>query len=95
LLALQLEIPVFTLEPDPERTTLTTHDILDAVCSGTNPLFSSKGEMRRMLQQGGVYLNGRRLGPEREPLAPDDLLGNEFVLVRKGARTYALVKVRG
>ena len=95
LLALQLEIPVYTLEPDPELTTLTTHDILDAVCSSTNPLFSSKGEMRRMLQQGGVYLNGRRLGPEREPLAADDLLGGEFVLVRKGARTYALVKVRG
>ena len=49
--------------------------------------------MRRMLQQGGVYLNGRRIGPEREALAPDDLLAGEFVLVRKGARTYGLVRV--
>jgi tyrosyl-tRNA synthetase len=47
-----------------------------------------------MLQQGGVYLNGRRLSPEREPVAPDDLLAGEFVLVRKGAKSYALVKVR-
>jgi tyrosyl-tRNA synthetase len=50
--------------------------------------------MRRMLQQGGVYANGRRLAPEREPLAKDQLLGGEYVLVRKGAKTYGLVKVR-
>jgi tyrosyl-tRNA synthetase len=93
LLALQLEIPVFTIEPDAERIELTTHDILEAVCVGTDALFKSKGDMRRMLQQGGVYLNGRRLGPEREPLPSDDALHGEFVLVRKGARSYAIVKV--
>ena len=92
--ALQNEIPVFTLEPDPERTELTTHDILDAVCTGPDALFKSKGEMRRMLQQGGLYSNGRRLGPERETLRNEDILAGEFVLVRKGARSYALVKVR-
>jgi tyrosyl-tRNA synthetase len=91
LLALQLEIPVFTVEPKDE---LTTYDILEATLVGPDALFASKGDMRRMLQQGGVYLNGRRLGPEREPLAPDDLLAGEFGLVRKGAKSYALVKVR-
>ena len=91
LIALQLEIPVFTLEPKDE---LTTHDVLEAACVGGEALFKSKGDMRRMLQQGGVYLNGRRLGPEREPLATTDLLGGEFVLLRKGARSYALVKAR-
>jgi tyrosyl-tRNA synthetase len=92
--ALQNEIPVFTLEPNPERTELTTHDVLDAVCTGPEALFKSKGELRRMLQQGGVYLNGRRLDPEREKLRDEDILVGEFVLVRKGARSYALVKVR-
>ena len=91
LLALQLEIPVFTLEPKDE---LTTYDILEATLVGPDALFASKGDMRRMLQQGGVYLNGRRLSAERVPLAPDDLLGDEFVLVRKGAKSYGLVKVR-
>ncbi|MGE5099405.1 MAG: tyrosine--tRNA ligase, partial [Deltaproteobacteria bacterium] len=57
-------------------------------------LFASKGDMRRMLQQGGVYLNGRRIGAEREPLAPDDTLAGEFVLIRKGSKSYGLVKVR-
>ena len=90
--ALQLEIPVFTMEP---KDAYATYDVLEATCIGSDALFKSKAEMRRMLQQGGVYLNGRRLGPEREPLQPDDLLGGEFVLVRKGAKSYGLVKVRG
>ena len=78
---------MFTLEPKDE---LTTHDVLEAACVGPDALFKSKGDMRRMLQQGGVYLNGRRLGPEREPLSASDLLGGEFILLRKGARSYAL-----
>jgi tyrosyl-tRNA synthetase len=94
LLALQLEIPVFSIAPDMDRSELTTHDVLEAVCVGPDPLFKSKGDMRRMLEQGGVYLNGRRLGKEREVLSDDDLLGGEFVLIRKGARNYGIVKVR-
>jgi tyrosyl-tRNA synthetase len=87
LLALKLEIPVFTVERKDE---LTTFDIIEATLVGPDALFSSKADMRRMLQQGGVYLNGRRIA-EREPLAADDLLAGEFVLVRKGAKTYGLV----
>ena len=92
LQALQLEIPVFTIEPKDE---LTTYDVLEAACVGPDALFKSKGDMRRMLQQGGVYMNGRRLSAEREPITKNDLLGGEFILLRKGARSYALVKVRG
>ena len=91
LLALQLEIPVFTIEPKDE---LMTYDVLEATLVGPDALFASKGDMRRMLQQGGVYLNGHRLGAERLPLTPGDLLGDEFVLVRKGAKSYGLVKLR-
>jgi tyrosyl-tRNA synthetase len=91
LIALQAEIPVFTVEPKDD---LTTYDVLEATLVGTEALFASKGDMRRMLQQGGVYLNGRRLSPEREPVAKHDLLGGEFALVRKGARSYGLVKAR-
>jgi len=48
-----------------------------------------------MLQQGGVYINGQRVGPERGPLASGDLLHGEFVLVRKGSKSYGLVRVGG
>jgi tyrosyl-tRNA synthetase len=91
LLALQAEIPVFTLEPKDD---FTTQDVVEATLVGTEALFASKGDMRRMLQQGGVYLNGRRLSPEREPIAKHELLGGEFLLVRKGSKSYGLVKAK-
>jgi tyrosyl-tRNA synthetase len=91
LQALQLEIPVFTVEAKDE---LTNYDVLEAACIGPDALFKSKGDMRRMIQQGGVYLNGKRASAEREVLSKSDFLGGEFVLVRKGARSYGLVKVK-
>ena len=94
LLALKLEIPVFMIEPDPARAEVTTYDVLEAVCVGAEALFKSKGEARRMVQQGGVYLNGQRMDVERRPLRPEDLLGAKYVLVRKGPRNYGLVEVR-
>jgi tyrosyl-tRNA synthetase len=91
LVALALEIPTFTLE---SKDQWTTQDVIESTLDGPDALFASKGDMRRMLQQGGVYLNGRRLSAERQPLATSDLLGGEFFLVRKGARNYGLVKAR-
>ena len=89
--ALQLEIPVFVVEAKDE---LTNYDILEAACIGPDALFKSKGDMRRMIQQGGVYLNGKRCSAEREVLSKSNFLAGEFVLIRKGARSYGLVKVK-
>ena len=93
LQALKLEIPVFAIPYDAARTETTTYDVLEAVCFGPGALFKSKGEARRMVQQGGVYLNGQRMETERRALAPEELLGGKYVLVRKGARSYGLVEV--
>ncbi len=88
--ALEREIPFFALvKSGPVDTT----DIIEAVSSGPDALFKSKGDARRMIQQGGVYLNGQRLGPERQTLTEADFLGGRYVLVRKGARSYGLVAV--
>jgi tyrosyl-tRNA synthetase len=90
LFALEQEIPLFAIA---ENGALDTGAILDAVSDGPDALFKSKGDARRLIQQGGVYLNGQRLGPERRELTNEDLLGGRYVLVRKGARSYGLVKV--
>ena len=88
LRALEGEIPVMRLQ---RRDDLSTADVIDAVSTGPDALFKSRGDAKRMLQQGGVYLNGRRLSPEREALTSADLLHGRYLIVRKGARSYALV----
>ena len=83
------EIPVFPFK----KRALDTFDIVQAVSSGEQALFKSKSEARRALEQGGLYLNGDRMGVERVPINPQQLLHGEYLLVRKGTKTYGLVVV--
>jgi tyrosyl-tRNA synthetase len=54
-------------------------------------LSGSKGDARRLVQQGGVAVNGIKV-------APDALLANlpklldQYYLIRKGSRDYGLVR---
>jgi tyrosyl-tRNA synthetase len=56
-------------------------------------LAKSKGEARRLLAQGGLNLNGRRLGADDETMRDVPFLRGRHLLLRKGARDYALVRV--
>lgn len=53
-------------------------------------LTRSKGEARRALAQGGVYVNGERAGDARL-VGEDDLLAGRYVLLRRGKRAFAMV----
>ena len=85
---LEKEIPVFRLEVAEPRDSFA---IIDVISSGKDALFKSKGEARRALNQGGLYLNGERLPSEPMPISRDHLLPGRRLLVRKGSRTYGLV----
>ena len=56
-------------------------------------LTASKGEARRLLQQGGLSCNGAKLSADDTALAADRLLRGSYFLLRKGARDYALIAV--
>jgi tyrosyl-tRNA synthetase len=49
---------------------------------------------RRLLEQGGLSINKRRLAPAERYIRVDDaLVRGEFVVVGKGRRDYALARV--
>mgnify|MGYP001814931356 CR=1 FL=1 len=55
-------------------------------------LVSSKGEARRALAEGSIYVNNERRSEDRiDPAA--DLLHGRFLLLRRGKRRYHLVAV--
>lgn len=64
-------------------------DLVD-VLAGAGFLCASKGEARRALEQGGVYLNGERAALGRT-LARADLLHDRYALLRRGKKAYGLV----
>lgn len=64
-------------------------DLVDAMADG-ELLAASKGEARRALGQGGVYVNGERADDARR-LGADDLLADRYVLLRRGKKAYAVL----
>ena len=55
-------------------------------------LAASKGEGRRAVDSGGVYLNNVRVEHASRAVTTADLLFGKFVLLRKGKRSYAVVR---
>jgi len=87
---LEREIPTFELNGSKG---FDSQDVINAVTAeGGGALFKSRSEARRALEQGGVYLNGERLSAERRPITAGELLHGKYLLLRKGARSYALVR---
>lgn len=53
----------------------------------------SKGEARRAIQEGGIYLNNQRVSDPAQVTGPSDLLDGRFLLLRRGRKNYHLVKI--
>jgi tyrosyl-tRNA synthetase len=54
-------------------------------------VFASKGEARRMMKSGGVYLNNERVTDDAK-LSEDSLCSERIAVVRKGKKNYHLLK---
>jgi tyrosyl-tRNA synthetase len=58
------------------------------------PVFPSKGEMRKMVQGGGVSLNKEKLTDQNRPVTSDDLIDGKYLLAQKGKKNYYLLIVK-
>lgn len=83
------EVPVLEVSRDD----LVAGIDLATLLSSDGLLTASKGEARRALAQGGVYVNGDR-AEEARMVDTTDLLAGAYVVLRKGKRSFALVRQR-
>lgn len=58
------------------------------------PVFTSKGEMRKLTQGGGISLNKEKLADPNRPITPADLLDGKYLLVQQGKKKYFLLIAR-
>jgi tyrosyl-tRNA synthetase len=61
--------------------------------AGEGRLFKSRGEARGFIEKGGVSLNNVVVKDPRRALTVEDLLGGVFAVLRKGKRSYHVVRV--
>ncbi len=55
----------------------------------------SKGEARRAITEGGIYLNNRRVAEPTQQVTVNDLLDGQFLVLRRGKKNYHLMKIVG
>jgi len=58
-------------------------------------LAKSKGEARRSIEQGGIYVNQQRVDDVARTIAAHDWIGGRNLLLRKGKKEYALLRRAG
>ena len=57
-------------------------------------VFPSKGEMRKMVQGGGVSLNKEKLEDQNRPITSDDLIAGKYIVAQRGKKNYFLITVK-
>jgi tyrosyl-tRNA synthetase len=55
-------------------------------------LAKSKGDARRVITQGGAYVNNRRVESIDTQLGPQDLASETVMVLRSGKKNYALLR---
>ena len=59
----------------------------------TTQCFASKGEMRKLVQGGGVSLNKEKLAQFDRSIEEADLIAGKYLLVQRGKKNYYLITV--
>ncbi len=66
--------------------------ILDLVADKA-PVFPSKGEARKLIQQGGFSINKEKMTDPQATVDASFLLNDRYILVQKGKKQYFLIKI--
>ncbi len=89
LLAVMEGVPQFEVS----RSLITEGVKLADLLTDHAAVFPSKGEMRKMVQGGGVSINKEKISDPYAPATEDMLLNGRYILVQRGKKNYFLIKV--
>jgi tyrosyl-tRNA synthetase len=80
---------------DAPSTTISKADVeaLDLLSLLATTVAKSKGEARRLIQGGGMYLDNERVSDEALKIRDTKILEKGFLVLRSGKKKYHLVRV--
>lgn len=81
-------VPVFEVS----KSLLYEGVSLSDLCAVHSQVFPSKGELRRLVQGGGVSINKEKVALPDTIINPQHLLNGKYILVQKGKKNYSLIK---
>ena len=81
-------VPVFEVEMEMFQKGTTITDL----CVEHSRVFASKGELRRLVQGGGLSINKVKIDNPEMIVDRELLLNNKYLLIQKGKKNYYLIK---
>ena len=90
LLAVFEGVPQLEVSMDEFATGIKAVDLFTEKAA----VFPSKGEMRKLVQSGGVSVNKEKLATADEVVTSASLLNNKYLLVQKGKKNYFLLIIK-
>jgi tyrosyl-tRNA synthetase len=90
LLAVLDGVPRFEISKDELSAGIRALELLTEKA----PVFPSKGEMRKLVQSGGVSINKEKLTDAETVISIASLIGNKYLLAQKGRKNYFLLLAR-
>ena len=87
---------ILTVFDDVPATVLTAAEIgvlTHAALAAKVGLAASNGEASRLIKQGGLYFNVRRVTDDRALVALSEAIGGQVMVLRKGQRDRRIVKI--
>ncbi|MBQ3606251.1 MAG: tyrosine--tRNA ligase [Muribaculaceae bacterium] len=87
LLAVFEGVPTFEVEKTDIEAGVKIADLLVEKAA----VFPSKGELRKLAQQGGVSINKEKIADVYADASVDMLLNDKYILVQKGKKNYFLL----
>jgi tyrosyl-tRNA synthetase len=82
-------VPVFDIRKEIIQSGVNVTDI----CTEHSRVFASKGELRRLVQGGGLSINKIKIDNPEMIIGADSLLNNKYLLVQKGKKNYYLLRI--
>jgi tyrosyl-tRNA synthetase len=82
-------VPMF----DVSRSVLQEGVTVADLCAVHTRVAESKGELRRLIQGGGVSLNKTRVDSADMIIDPGHLLNDRYLLLQKGKKSYYLIRI--
>lgn len=89
LLAVFDGVPRFTINKSVLDQGVKGIDLLTEMAA----VFTSKGEMRKLVQSGGVSINKEKIAQSDDLIDSSKLLNNKYILVQRGKKNYYLLLV--
>jgi tyrosyl-tRNA synthetase len=82
-------VPVFDVKSSVLHSGVTVADL----CAEHTKILTSKGELRRLVQGGGLSINKEKIENADLMIDSGSLINNKYLLVQKGKKNYSLVRV--